>query len=117
MDAAQSGATIEIEEGEYAEQLVLGKPVTLKGLGTGPVIRSSGVLMLLRVSSCYYMCPRTTIYVSSYCVLILLYTYDAERRRADVVGVHLAARACHQCQNVPDRGIQFEERPKQRAVC
>lgn len=112
MDAAQSGTTIEIEEGEYAEQLVLSKPVTLKGLGTGPVIRSSGVLMLLRLSSCYY--------VSAYyfmCVLILLYICDAERRRADAVGVHLAARACHQRQNVPGGGIQFEERPKQRAVC
>jgi nitrous oxidase accessory protein NosD len=70
VDAAQSGATIEIEEGEYAEQLVLSKPVTLKGLGTGPVIRSSGVLMLttsvlmlLRVRILLYMCPHTVIYL------------------------------------------------------
>ena len=40
--AAEAGSTIEIEEGEYVEQLVLKTPVTLKGLGDGVALRSAG---------------------------------------------------------------------------
>jgi hypothetical protein len=48
---AESGITIEIEEGEYVEQLLLDKPITLKGLGDGVVLRSYGGHTLLACSS------------------------------------------------------------------
>jgi len=51
LEAAESGGTIEVEEGEYAEQLVLSTALTLKGLGDGVVLKSAGGHTLVTCSS------------------------------------------------------------------
>jgi len=51
VEAAESGSIIEVEQGEYVEQLVLSKPITLKGLGDGVVLRSFGGKTLVACSA------------------------------------------------------------------
>jgi hypothetical protein len=51
VEAAESGSIIEVEQGEYVEQLLLSKPITLKGLGDGVVLRSFGGKTLVACSA------------------------------------------------------------------